>query len=243
MTDDVFSSQTENKQESGSALEQLVGEGKKFKTVEDLAKSKLEADSFIEQLQNENKLTREQMVALEGDKDKQATIADLIKTVKEANKQEPNSANHVTEEDLSKKIKDILLDERETSTKESNRRKANQAVLDKVKGDVEAARTYVAEKAREHGMTVEALQALGETSPSAFHKLMETNPSTVASGVASLPGQRPPANTAQVIDGHRTKAYYDNLKKEMGSARYWGDSKIQGQYTKDAMALGARFNQ
>ena len=243
MTDDVFSSQTEDKKESSSLVEQLVGEGKKFATVEDLAKGKLEADSFIEQLQNENKLTREQMIALESDKDKQATIADLIKTVQESNKQDPDNTNHVSEEDLSKKIKDILLGEKETETKESNRRKANQAVLDKVKGDVEAAKSYVAEKAKEHGLSVAQLQTLGETSPTAFHKLMETNPSTVAPSVSSLQGQRPPAGTATVIDGHHTKAYYDNLKKEIGASKYWSDSRVQGQYTKDAMALGARFNQ
>jgi len=54
MSDDVFSTQTGD-QTSKTSLEELVGEGKKFKTVEDLAKGKLEADSFIAQLEGELK--------------------------------------------------------------------------------------------------------------------------------------------------------------------------------------------
>ena len=44
------------------------------------------------------------------------------------------------------------------------------------------------------------------------------------------------------VDGHRTKAYYTKLKAELGPAKYWRDTKIQGAYHKDAMALGDRFN-
>ncbi len=239
---DVFDTDQGGK-ESESLLDTLVGEGKKFATIEDLAKGKQEADAHIVQLENENKVTRDQMAALDADKDKQATIADLIATVKEANKQEPSEDNQTTDEDLSKKIRAILTSDRDSETKDTNRAKANQAVLDKVKGDVEAAKSYVAEKAKEHGMSVPELQSLGETSPSAFHKLMETSPSTGTSSVSALSGTVPGKQGDNVIDGHFTKAYYDNLKKEMGGSEYWSSSKIQGQYTKDALALGDRFNQ
>src|SRR5690606_26975993 len=37
-----------------AAIDLLVGEDKKYKTVEDLAKSRLEADEFIERLKREN---------------------------------------------------------------------------------------------------------------------------------------------------------------------------------------------
>ena len=243
MTDDVFD-QDQQIESEGSVLEQLVGEGKKYKTVEDLAKSRIKADEYIEQLENENKLTREQMAELESNKDKQATIADLIETVKKANKQDPDSANHVTDEELSKKIKSIIDGEKEASTKESNRLRANKAVLDKMNGNVEAAKSYVAERAKALGMTVKELQALGERSPEAFQELMDVKSSTVSQSVSSLPGQRNVSgNSVEVIDGHRTKAYYTKLKKELGPSKYWNDPKIQGQYTKDALALGDRFNQ
>ena len=39
-------------------LQELVGEGKKFKSIEDLAKSKVEADRFIDKLKSENDALR-----------------------------------------------------------------------------------------------------------------------------------------------------------------------------------------
>lgn len=241
MPDNIFDTQTSDNQDK-SILDELVGEGKKFATVEDLAKGKLEADAHIVQIEGENKLTREQLKDLETKSEKQATIADLIKTVQESNKQGKDDTNQMSDEDLSKKIRSIVQGDADLSTKESNLAKANKAVLDKLNGDVEAAKAYVAERAEKLGMSVAELQTLGETSPDAFHALMGTNPSTVSSSVTALPGVKPPQGTEEEIDGHKTKAYYDKLKKEMGIAKYWKDTKVQGQYTKDAMALGGRFN-
>ena len=241
MTDDVFS-QTGTSE--GSALSELVGEGKKFATIEDLAKGKQEADAFIERLESEAKLKSEQMVELEKKAQKEHTVSELIQAVKKTNEQATTDGNQpVTPEDLSEMVKSIMDGEHVEQTKATNRAQANKAVLDKVNGDVEAARSYVAERARAHGTTVDKLQALGEESPSAFQKLMEINPSNVQQGVTSLPGQQAPTDTATVIEGHKTKAYYTALKKEMGAGAYWRDTKVQAAYHNDAMFLKERFNQ
>jgi hypothetical protein len=243
MSDDVFT-QTEGVSES--ALEQLVGQGKKFETIEDLAKGKLEADAFIQRLEGENQLTREQMAELEVKAQKQHTVSELIDAVKKTNEQGVKEGNQpISKDDLSNMVKSIMDGEHETQTRAQNRRQANQSVLDKVNGDVEAARSYVAERAKALNTTVEKLQALGEDSPTAFRTLMETNPSTGSQSITHLQGTGIGSVDGQpetVVDGHKTKAYYDNLKKEMGASVYWNDSKIQGQYYKDAVALGDRFN-
>ena len=242
MSDDVFGTAPTGEQ-SSSLIEQLVGEGKKFATVEDLAKGKLEADSFIEQLQGENKLTREQLIELEGKTNKQATIAELIDVVKGSTQQGTEEGNQpLSDEILSKKIEEILGSKNEEQTRDSNFKQANQAVLDKVNGDVEAANSYVAERAKQLGTSVEKLKSLGEESPAAFRELMKLDPSTGSPGVTSIGGVTPPQDTPQVIDGHKTKAYYDHLKKEIGPQKYWSDTKIQAQYLKDATALADRFN-
>jgi len=241
--EDVFA-QTTGVEES--ALQQLVGEGKKFATIEDLAKGKLEADSFIERLEGENKLTREEMAELEVKAQKQHTISELIETVKKTNEQGAKEGNQpISEDDLSNMVKSIMDGEHESQTKALNRKQANQAVLDKVNGDVEAARTYVAERAKQLNISVEKLQTLSEESPTAFQTLMEVNQSTGTQSISAISGVQVgsvQSHQETVIDGHKTKAYYDNLKKEMGSSLYWNDSKIQGQYYKDAVALGDRFN-
>src|SRR4029450_8159059 len=51
---DLFSDESDiNVDPNKNYLEELVGEGKKFKTPEDLARGKAESDSFIERLQKE----------------------------------------------------------------------------------------------------------------------------------------------------------------------------------------------
>jgi len=240
MTEDVFTQTTSE----STALNELVGEGKKFATVEDLAKGKLEADSFIEKLENEARVKADQLVELDKKNDKQQTIADLIEAVKGSNKDTSETSQPaMSQEDLSKLVKTIMDGETVEQTKSTNLAKANQSVLDKLNGDVEAARAYVAERAKTLGTTVEKLQALGEDSPSAFQKLMEIDTSNATSGVTSLPGVTAPSLGAQTIEGHHTKAYYTALKKEMGTANYWRSTKVQAAYTNDAIALGERFNQ
>ena len=241
MSDDIFTSNDRN--EAQSVVDTLVGEGKKYKTIEDLAKSRLEADSHIERLENENKLTREQMIELEKKADKEGTIASLIETIKSSNTQGTDEGNQpISDDDLSKKIDEILGSKTEKQTRDSNYKEATQAVLDKVNGDVEAAKSYVAERARQLGTTAEKLKALGEESPKAFKELMNVGRSTGSPGVTSIGGFKPPGDTVTIVDGHRTKAYYEAMKKEMGVSKYWSDRKLQAQYTKDAMALGDRFN-
>jgi hypothetical protein len=253
MTDNVFA-QTEGQEVEGttstvetSPLAELLGEDKKFKTIDDLAKGKLEADKFIEQLQGELKATREQMAELEDATSKSATVTDLVAAVKNANKQVDAEGNQpISEEQLQGMVESIMEGRHEKQTRLANFQQANQAVLDKFNGDVEAARAYTAERARQLGLPVDKLRSLGEESPSAFRQLMETKPSTGSQSVAALPevnvdrGSNP--NRAEVIDGHHTKAYYDKLKKDLGPAKYWNDTKIQGQYFKDAEALRDRFN-
>ncbi len=241
MADDVFS-------QTGievTALSELVGEGKKFATIEDLAKGKQEADSFIDRLEGEAKLVKEQMVELEKKAQKEHTVSELIAAVKATNEQDPAKGNQpISTEDLSGMVKSIMDGEHVEQTKSTNRAQANKAVLDKLNGDVEAARSYVAERAKALGTTVDKLQALGEDSPSAFQKLMELDPSTGGpQSVTALPGTQSPSDTVTTIEGHNTKAYYDALKKEMGAGAYWRDVKLQGKYHEDAMFLEDRFNQ
>ena len=239
MTEDVFAQTGQ-----GSALSELVGEGKKFATIEDLAKGKLEADTFIERLESEAKLKAEQMVELEKRAQKEHTVSELIQAVKNTNEQAvPEGNQPLSGDDLSKMVRSIMDGEHAEQTKSANQAQANKAVLDKMNGDVEAARSYVAERAKALGTTVDKLQALGQDSPSAFQKLMEITPSTVSQGITSLAGTQPPADTVTTIDGHKTKAYYAQLKKEMGAGAYWRDTKVQAAYHNDAMFLQERFNQ
>lgn len=249
MAEDVFA-QTEGKQtDDHDPFAELVGEGKKFQTAEELARGKLEADKFIEQLKEELKMTRTQMAELEEKASKRETVSDLVAAVRNANKHEGESESNqsISEDKLQEMVTSILDGRHEKQTRLANYQQANQAVLDKFNGDVEAARAYTAERARQLGITTDKLKALGEESPSAFKQLMEVHHRTGSQSVTGIDGAKkdgPNHSYRQdVIDGHHTKAHYDKLKADLGPAKYWNDTKIQGQYVKDAIALGDRFNQ
>lgn len=243
---DVFSTD-KTEVSATSALDALVGEGKKFKTVEDLAVGKQESDAFVEQLQGENKTVRERVVELEGASDKQATVAELIAAVKNtAEGSEKDKVTPLSAEDLATQVKTIMQGETDAQTRATNRALANQSVLDQVKGDEVAAKSYLAERAKQLNLTVAGLTELGETSPKAFAELIKTDPKQTGSqaSITSLDGTNTaalPTGDGVQIEGHNTKVYFDALKKELGPQKFWNSSKIQGEMHKAKVALGERF--
>lgn len=62
--------------------ERLVGEGKPFKDIEALAKGKMDADAFIEQLKNENAQMREAVASSEQEALKAATMSQVLEAVR-----------------------------------------------------------------------------------------------------------------------------------------------------------------
>lgn len=231
---------------TASILEELVGPGKKFATVDDLARGKVEADAFIEQLKQEKQGVLEALQEAEKGQKEQVTIADLIKAVRDpGDKPKPDADQHKDEGDLQEKIRSIMKREEAEQTRKANRERGNTLVLQKAQGNAEAAKALVAERAEKLGLTPDKLVELSELSPTAFAKVMEIDLSNASKGTASLPKHNSEFQDQGVrmeVDGRKTKAFYDKLKKEMGPGRYYGDAKVQLAYLKDAQALGEKFN-
>src|ERR1041384_5868536 len=69
--------------ESKNYLEELVGENKKFKDVEALAKGKHQADLFVKHLTDRMDEMRRDYLALQADNNTKARLEDYIKTLRE----------------------------------------------------------------------------------------------------------------------------------------------------------------
>ena len=245
MSDDVFTPTVSEPQPS--ALEGLVGDGKKFKTVEDLATGKLESDAFIEQLKMENKTALEELAKAQGKGEDSATVTELLKTVQAAQKAAEEGNQPLDDDALRKIVRETITGDSNEATAKKNREEANALVLEKAGGDKDAAKTYLADRAAALNMSVESLRELGEKSPTAFAKLVGLTRTSQQQepSIQSIEGSPSPDTLLPVqpmeIEGHKTKAHYDALKKQLGVAKFLGDHKIQGAYLKDAMALGDRF--
>jgi hypothetical protein len=253
MTDDVFSSDDqqnsgvlENSGETPNVLEALVGDGKKFASVEELAEGKAKADEHITKIEAENAELREQIEAV----NKQATLTELIDAVKaNAQNSEGKGDETMSTEDLENAIRNVLSSVSESDTKDANRAKGNVLVLEQVGGDVEAAKLLVAERAAAIGMTPADLRDLSEKSPEAFAKLIEKDSDGTPSNGSptALPGQQNTdaldGNTEPLeIDGVKTKAWFDAKRKEIGHVKYINDAEIQRELVRSMNELGDRFN-
>ncbi|KKM18512.1 hypothetical protein LCGC14_1664930 [marine sediment metagenome] len=245
MSDDVFTPTVS--EPKTDPLSELVGEGKKFNTVEDLARGKQESDAFIEQLKMENKTALEELKKAQGDGADSATVTELLKTVQAAQKAAEEGNQPLSSDDLKKIVRETITGDSAEATAKKNREEANALVLEKAGGDKDAAKAYLADRAATLNMSVESLRELGEKSPTAFAKLvgLTRTSQTQEPSIQSIEGS-PSADTLlphkpMELEGHKTKAHYDALKKELGVAKFLGDHKIQNAYMADAMALGERF--
>lgn len=249
MADDVFG----DDQSTESVLDTLVGEDKKFKTVEDLAKGKQASDQHIQTVEAENAELKEQLAKLQKDGEGQARLKDLVLAVEKAQQGSEAEGDKLSQDELIETIKTVMNTERSAETKAANRQKGNELVLKLVDGDVDAAKLLVTERARELGMRPVDLAELSETSPSAFARLLGGDKGTTQTdggSTQSLPHQRTDAvdtsraMEAQGQDGgvYKTKAWFDAKRKEVGHVAYINDQAIQRELARSINGLGERFN-
>ena len=230
------------------ALEALVGEGKKFRDVAALAKGKMESDTFIEQLKDEKRQLLEEMEKLQKESENSHSIADLMEAVRKSsqNTSEEIADPSESDEDFQEKVRSIMQGEEAKRTRNANLEQGRSLVLEQVNGDVEAAKTYLAEKAKSLGLTTQQLTDLSASSPKAFAELIGTKQSGAQANATSLPNFNSEAlghgQGRMEINGHHTKAWFDQQRKTMGNAKFLSNNKLQNDMMKARLALGERFN-
>lgn len=232
-------------------LEALVGEGKKFQTVEDLAKGKLEADSYINQLQAETKQYREMLAESKLKQDEK--IDKILETLSSRQAPEtttppapvpPTSADltlNPTKEkevDLETMVSNLLAQREQQTSAEKNLTTVQQQ-MNAVYKDKSA--QVIQDKANEMGTSVEALKGIAESNPKMFLKLMDVSD---RQDTGSLSFTQTSVNTeanAKTDDGSvRNKNWWNAQRREKG--RNWFFKPEQQQlYLNDMQALGSKF--
>lgn len=232
---DVFSEQPI---ENSNPLEVLVGEGKKFKTAEELAAGKLEADRVIEARERE-------LAELRAELARRATTEDLINRIQNrpnpppvqserpAEEQQPAaSAPSFTDEDLKARIREATQDlSREEKIK--NNVTAVAQKLTEHFGDETKANQAVHAKARELGVDVKFLQDAAADSPAAFYQLIGL--SAASSAPTGVRSDVNPELAATARSGPKpgTYAYYEDIRATQGVEAYF-DPKVQQALMRDA---------
>ena len=202
---ELFNQNNQNSDES-NPLEALVGEGKKFASVEDLAKGKLESDRYIEELKQKLQATENTNSRLDELLEKVeksgATVAPENNS-KADNTNDSSSAGADTKAHNAEDIEALLekkLAERDAQANVERNLSNVRETLKQTFGD--DAPVAVTNRAKELGMSVEALENLAGTNPNAFLALFNTqNTSQVSPTPLKSTVSSPATNSNKVEKG------------------------------------------
>lgn len=229
MTNDQETPQTPN---VDPIVAELVGDGKKFKTVADLARSKKESDDFIEQLKSENASLREAMRTSDDSSNTVDEVKRMLAEMRgEQNEQPPvdrptenQSVPGLTEQDVISLLEQVEQKKafaKNVNNVESQLMKTYADKMDNVKQ----------ERLSELGMTEEAFRNLAATAPEAALQLFQQSK-------VNRPRYESTVNTAANSTGTvRNNQYYQELRKTMKEHEFF-EPKLQQQLIADRKALG-----
>jgi len=238
---DVFSGETKPTIPD-NALETLVGEDKRYKDVESLAKAALEKDAFIEKLKGENEEAGNQIAKDQEAIKKLETVQEIYDKLKSPNpdaSQQATQTNEGTQAEISavdieKMVQDQFAKTASQAEGQRNVDAANKALVDKF-GDNAA--TIVQKRSQELGMSLEELQSLASRTPDAFLTLVGASRESTQSQTITTP-----TSTVRIDNSGgnvRNEKYYQELKLKDPTAYF--SKETRAQKLKDAIALGDNF--
>lgn len=234
--------------QSKNYLAELVGEGKKFKTNEELARGKAEADLYIQtvnkradQLRDDYLQLREQLNARDSEETAQAKFEELLARY-EVNRTPPQLPVETPERkptpfDPSKL--DSLIEEKLLKTEANRKAQTNfTEVQKKLKEQLGSNyQSILQDKMNELDLTTEDINALARKSPTAFFNTLQLNQQT--ENILGAPRSNQRSGFNPKTPERRTWSYYENLRK--ANPKIYYDPKIANQMHDDALALGTEF--
>ncbi len=225
---------------SNTAFEEWVGEGKKYSSVEDLAKSAMYSQDHIKSLERERDQLREDV-----DKNNSLdSILDRISSQQETSttQETPSEKSQLKSEDITSLINDqvqsLFEKQQLQSLADSNKGKVNDSLMQKYGSK---ASDVLEAKAKEVGLSVEQIGKIAETSPEAVLAYFANTP--VPQSVPRMEGSFNTETSDGVSNNVKTgtSAYYSKLRKDDPKLYY--SNKIQFEMVNKAKELGDSFYQ
>jgi hypothetical protein len=226
--------------EPKSFLEELVGDNKKFRDAEALARGKYEADRFIELKNKQFDDLKEDYLKLLEESKTRATLEELIDR-NDKMLQPPTDHTKVLErkDQPTYKLEDIKNLARQTYAEEETARQ-QQSNFNTVKAKLKE------QFGDNYAPTVrERISALG-LSEADFNDWARKSPTAVLNALGtparSQDDTSPPRNSrtfSPVTEKKRTWSYYQEMRKS--NPKLYADPEIMNQMLSDAEALGTAF--
>ena len=209
----------------------LVGDGKRYKSPQELAKGKQEADAFIEQLKQEAAELRSEL-------EKRLAAEEILAQIKAtANTSSDPTTNQIDIEKLQELVQGTVHQLDTAKQAQSNLESVTKQIVEQY-GD--KAGEFLAKKSAELGLSVDDLKATAERSPVAFRNLVGLNKEPTQSTNMT----HGTVNTEALSDNSvgtkvGTWEYYENLRKT--NPRLYFSPKIQNEIFDNRKKLGDNF--
>lgn len=170
MADDIFNDT--NLSSPDAAFEALVGEGKKYTSPQEMAKAYLHADQTITQRNKELQELREELNVRKSVEEQLRNVAPRQAADIPPRVDNPpvvaNEAPKFTDEDLDKRIRETLKQDRDQQSLADNLNIVSEKMIEVFGGDAKA-KEVLTIRAQELGVSVEFLRSVAAQSPKAFY--------------------------------------------------------------------------
>ena len=224
-------------------FEELVGEGKKFKSPEDLAKGKARSDLYIKHLEDRLDEMREDYLKVRDENVSRARLEELIdqlQTRQSTTSSTEPKAKEVTKPTIDPEEFDNYFSAKMTQIKKQENFNSVMGKLKEQYGD--NYESVLKNRMEELDLDVPFVDELARNKPKAFFKTLGLDQPDVA------PRKDPfqtPLRTQHRSDSFapqvekRTWSYYQKMRKE--NPKLYTDPKTQVQMHNDALELGDEF--
>lgn len=229
-------------------LEELVGEDKKFKTPEDLAKGKFMSDSYINTLERRLDAIREDYTRILEESKARPKLEELIDRLAQQSQQPSSRTEPDTNEDNNNRPAIPTLEQIESLVSnsvaklDSTRREQENynSVLGKVRerygnGYKEVLKT----QAEQLGLSDEEVNQMARRNPNLFFKTFDINTQQSTDNFQSPPISQMRRDNFLPRTEKRTLSYYKKMMKE--KPMLYLDPKIAIQMDRDSQELGSAF--
>lgn len=226
-------------------LDELVGEGKKFKTVEDLARGKAESDLYIEHFKKSQDELRQDYTKMREEYNTGQSLKELINQLK-SDQQSQDDRTQLVQEDKSANFDTAKIEELIRSNilaskqqeKELENYNSVQSKLREVYGP-----NYVntlQQQVTQLGLTTDFVNDLARKHPQVLLKTLGIDGQRQHDTFQAPPTSSTRSDPFSPNVNKRTWSYYEKMRK--AEPEKYFDPKTQDQMFKDATSLGDSFN-
>lgn len=236
--DDLFATNEPVVDPTHDYLTDLVGEDRKYKTPQELAKAAVHKDQFIDQLKRETAELRE---ALNKRINEEEFLRKLeqVSRPKSPDQQDPPVERRDEPAKASLTVEDVdrIIAEREAAARANANLKQVEERLRQVFGDDYRARVQSQAKSMEVG--TDFLTDVAKKNPQAFYRLMGLDGNTQKADAFSPPPRPSMSTPSGTQSGKKDYNYYKKLRDEKGDSWYFS-IPVQQEIWKTAKEYEAR---